>query len=181
MEATGSGNRTFVSPCNTEKKTRQEEIIKKAAKTTERETPAAAPFVMEKSRKNHAPNVASNSAVKTSKQTTEKSIPRKIEIIDLGNDDDEGDNTKPAAISNQAAAAAATVASTKNLNTKMWHCISVRRGLRIGGLFSISLLKKLRDSSPSPTGLYYKVWKEGQREEEAILLEEAIRRAYRLK
>ncbi|CAI0555356.1 unnamed protein product [Linum tenue] len=162
----------FLPPDNMEK-TRQEDLRKKAAKTTEKETPAAVPFPMEKSIEKDAPKVASNTDEQTGKepsQKTEKCATGKIEIIDLSDDD----NTRPAAINNQAAA-------TENVNAKMWHCMSVRQGLRLGGLYPISLLRKWRDSSSNPSALHFKVWKEGQREEEAILLEEAIRRAYGLK
>ncbi|CAL1409305.1 unnamed protein product [Linum trigynum] len=177
--ALNTEKQTFLPPDNVEK-TIQEDIQKKAAKTTEKETPAAVPFPMETSIEKDAPNVASNTDEQTGEeasQKTEKSATGKIEIIDLSDDDNQGDNTRPAATSNQAA----TTIGRENVNTKMWHCMSVRQGLRLGGLYPISLLRKWRDSSSNPSALHFKVWKEGQREEEAILLEEAIRRAYGLK
>ncbi|CAN1854710.1 Uncharacterized protein At5g08430 [Linum perenne] len=82
----------------------------------------------------------------------------KIEVIDLGvgNDDDEAIDK----------------------DSKIWRCASTN-GMILGGLYSISLLKQWKDSSSAgPCVLQFKVWKEGQSLDEAILLDDAIRQVY---
>ncbi|CAN1789176.1 hypothetical protein LINPERHAP1_LOCUS18364 [Linum perenne] len=106
-------------------------------------------------------------------KTTEKRRKADYEGEEVGSNCPSGDDCKQTAGLNGSK-------QMIDMNAKIWNCMNPS-GVQLKGPYSMVLLRRWLETRKSPYIAQYKVWREDQSKEEAVVLDEAIRQAFGLR
>ncbi|CAN1243584.1 Uncharacterized protein At5g08430 [Linum perenne] len=120
-----------------------------------------------------ASNNGGGSSVKAKNNQVKKPFADNVVVIELSDDEDDNDDCKQTVGLNGSK-------QMIDMNAKIWNCMNPS-GVQMKGLFSMVLLRRWLETRTSPYIAQYKVWREDQSKEEAVVLDEAIRQAFGLR
>ncbi|CAL1352512.1 unnamed protein product [Linum trigynum] len=96
-----------------------------------------------------------------------------VVLIDLSDDDEDVDGDGKQQSTNPMVSSKQKI----DVNARVWNCMNPN-GAKLEGPYSMFMLKQWKDTSTGPYVAQFRVWREGQSREEAILLGDAISQAY---